>query len=373
MGKGRAPCCDKTQVKRGPWSPSEDLKLIAFIQKYGHENWRALPKQAGLLRCGKSCRLRWINYLRPDVKRGNFTPKEEETIIRLHKALGNKWSKIASSLPGRTDNEIKNVWNTHLKKRLTAKKCSDSSADESKPESSITSSSSSSSESFFSNETPNSPKTTTLGNEFNDQASQVTDKIEQDSDKQVSNELNGIITKDPKESSVSFSSIGSNIVTTSQNVAYKEKQQLASPLSYLGPYDFSSMLEEVDKPNHLFERPWESDFVLWKILRDDSLGSFQSNEVQLGEFLACQNSILGEEIVQDVEARKWFHDFEDEFGIVDEIKESNNDHFLPKNYAVEPEIDHTQTFDFDDITRPESELDFGYIQLWSSWPQNTSL
>jgi len=47
MGKGRAPCCDKTQVKRGPWSPAEDLKLIAFIQKYGHENWRALPKQAG--------------------------------------------------------------------------------------------------------------------------------------------------------------------------------------------------------------------------------------------------------------------------------------------------------------------------------------
>lgn len=47
MGKGRAPCCDKSQVKRGPWSPAEDLKLIAFIQKFGHENWRALPKQAG--------------------------------------------------------------------------------------------------------------------------------------------------------------------------------------------------------------------------------------------------------------------------------------------------------------------------------------
>ncbi|XP_052207855.1 transcription factor MYB58-like [Diospyros lotus] len=119
MGRGRAPCCDKSKVKRGPWSPAEDLSLITFIQKNGHPNWRSLPRQAGLQRCGKSCRLRWINYLRPDVKRGNFTREEEDTIIKLHQSLGNKWSKIASHLPGRTDNEIKNVWNTHLKKRLT--------------------------------------------------------------------------------------------------------------------------------------------------------------------------------------------------------------------------------------------------------------
>ncbi|XP_024959629.1 transcription factor MYB58-like [Cynara cardunculus var. scolymus] len=114
---GRSPCCDKSKVKKGPWSPAEDVRLISFIQKHGHPNWRSLPKQAGLLRCGKSCRLRWINYLRPDVKRGNFTPQEEHSIIRLHATYGNKWSKIASQLPGRTDNEIKNVWNTHLKKR----------------------------------------------------------------------------------------------------------------------------------------------------------------------------------------------------------------------------------------------------------------
>ncbi|XP_055823071.1 transcription factor MYB58-like [Solanum dulcamara] len=131
MGKGRAPCCDKSKVKKGPWSCEEDLRLITFIQKNGHKNWRSLPKQAGLLRCGKSCRLRWINYLRPDVKRGNFTPQEEDTIIKLHLSFGNKWSKIASHLPGRTDNEIKNVWNTHLKKRLIKKLHSEAKLDDS--------------------------------------------------------------------------------------------------------------------------------------------------------------------------------------------------------------------------------------------------
>eukprot|EP01018_Ginkgo_biloba_P030533 Gb_39852 [translate_table: standard] len=105
-------------LKKGPWTPEEDKILIDYIKKHGHGNWRALPKQAGLMRCGKSCRLRWTNYLRPDIKRGNFSLKEEQTIIQLHQVLGNRWSTIASRLPGRTDNEIKNVWNTHLKKRL---------------------------------------------------------------------------------------------------------------------------------------------------------------------------------------------------------------------------------------------------------------
>ncbi|KAG6491792.1 hypothetical protein ZIOFF_046730 [Zingiber officinale] len=115
---GRSPCSNNNGLKKGPWTPEEDHKLVQYIQKHGHGSWRALPKLAGLNRCGKSCRLRWTNYLRPDIKRGKFSPEEEKTILNLHSALGNKWSAIAMHLPGRTDNEIKNFWNTHLKKKL---------------------------------------------------------------------------------------------------------------------------------------------------------------------------------------------------------------------------------------------------------------
>uniref|UniRef100_A0A0D9VUR8 Uncharacterized protein n=1 Tax=Leersia perrieri TaxID=77586 RepID=A0A0D9VUR8_9ORYZ len=118
MGRLRPPCCDESSVKKGPWTREEDQKLVDYVELHGHGSWRSLPKRAGLNRCCKSCRLRWINYLRPDIKRGNFTPEEEQAIITLHSVLGNKWSTIATRLPGRTDNEIKNYWNTRLKKRL---------------------------------------------------------------------------------------------------------------------------------------------------------------------------------------------------------------------------------------------------------------
>ncbi|MCL7047819.1 hypothetical protein MKW94_021484 [Papaver nudicaule] len=87
---GRAPCCEKVGLKRGRWTAEEDAILTNYIQAYGEGSWRSLPKNAGLLRCGKSCRLRWINYLRADLKRGNISTQEEDMIIKLHSTLGNK-------------------------------------------------------------------------------------------------------------------------------------------------------------------------------------------------------------------------------------------------------------------------------------------
>ncbi|EXC01078.1 Transcription factor [Morus notabilis] len=118
---GRSPCCEKAHTNKGAWTKEEDQRLIDYIRVHGEGCWRSLPKAAGLLRCGKSCRLRWINYLRPDLKRGNFTEEEDELIIKLHGLLGNKWSLIAGRLPGRTDNEIKNYWNTHIKRKLISR------------------------------------------------------------------------------------------------------------------------------------------------------------------------------------------------------------------------------------------------------------
>ncbi|KAJ9178813.1 hypothetical protein P3X46_010664 [Hevea brasiliensis] len=118
---GRSPCCEKAHTNKGAWTKEEDDRLIAYIRAHGEGCWRSLPKAAGLLRCGKSCRLRWINYLRPDLKRGNFTEEEDELIIKLHSLLGNKWSLIAGRLPGRTDNEIKNYWNTHIRRKLLSR------------------------------------------------------------------------------------------------------------------------------------------------------------------------------------------------------------------------------------------------------------
>ncbi|CAN0914868.1 Transcription factor MYB16 [Linum grandiflorum] len=116
----RTPYVDRNGLRKGTWTPEEDMKLAAYIFMYGCNNWRRLPEEAGLARCGKSCRLRWLNYLCPDIKRGNFTMEERATIVTLHESLGNKWSVIATHLPGRTDSKIKNFWNTHLKPQQEA-------------------------------------------------------------------------------------------------------------------------------------------------------------------------------------------------------------------------------------------------------------
>ena len=94
MGKDKINNNIKSKLRKGLWSPEEDEKLLRYMITKGQGCWSDIARNAGLQRCGKSCRLRWINYLRPDLKRGAFSPQEEEVIIHLHSILGNRYPSL---------------------------------------------------------------------------------------------------------------------------------------------------------------------------------------------------------------------------------------------------------------------------------------
>ncbi|XP_019448662.1 PREDICTED: transcription factor MYB59-like isoform X2 [Lupinus angustifolius] len=128
------------EFRKGPWTEQEDLKLVSFVGLFGDRRWDFIAKVSGLTRTGKSCRLRWVNYLHPGLKHGKLTPQEERLVMELHSKWGNRWSRIARKLPGRTDNEIKNYWRTHMRKKAQEEKRAAASPTSSSCQSSLSSS-----------------------------------------------------------------------------------------------------------------------------------------------------------------------------------------------------------------------------------------
>uniref|UniRef100_A0A5B6YJ24 Uncharacterized protein n=1 Tax=Davidia involucrata TaxID=16924 RepID=A0A5B6YJ24_DAVIN len=105
------------EIKKGPWKAEEDEVLINHVNKYGPRDWSSIRSKGLLQRTGKSCRLRWVNKLRPNLKNGvKFSAEEERIVIELQAEFGNKWARIATYLPGRTDNDVKNFWSSRQKR-----------------------------------------------------------------------------------------------------------------------------------------------------------------------------------------------------------------------------------------------------------------
>ncbi|KAJ7295050.1 hypothetical protein O6H91_Y215900 [Diphasiastrum complanatum] len=108
-------------LRKGPWMPEEDEILVEYVRQFGPRDWSSIRSKGLLPRTGKSCRLRWVNKLKPDLKSGcKFSPEEEKLVVEMQAKLGNKWAKIASCLPGRTDNDVKNFWSTRQKRLMRA-------------------------------------------------------------------------------------------------------------------------------------------------------------------------------------------------------------------------------------------------------------